>query len=124
MALMLGKLAPKKHDKTLFFKHYFVAVPPPPPVCYYDLRVRQSDIGMLGNDAVGDCAIAAPIHQHNLANSYTNASTNLTLADAMRMYRAVSGYDPAQTDVNGNNPTDVGCAYTDVFDYLMKLGII
>jgi hypothetical protein len=124
MPLMLGKRAPKWHAKTLFFHNYFVAVPPPPPVCYYDLRVRQSDIGMLGNDTIGDCAIAAPIHQHNLSNSYTNASTNLGLADAIRMYGAVSGYDPAQTDASGNNPTDVGCALTDVWDYLMKSGII
>lgn len=123
-SLKLGKRAVKYHPKTLFFRNYFVAVPPPPPVSYYDLRLRKSEWGMLGNDQVGDCAIAAPCHQVILSNSYTQDSANPQLADAMRMYSAVSGYDPSQTDANGNNPTDSGCAMTDVWDYLMKQGII
>jgi hypothetical protein len=120
----LGKHAPKFHAKTLFFHKYFVAVPPAPKVSYYDLRLRQSDWGMLGNDAVGDCAIAAPCHQIILSNSYTRATKNPTLNDTFRMYSDVSGYDPSQTDTNGNNSTDVGCAMTDVWDYLMKKGVI
>jgi len=124
MRLMLGKLPRKYHEKTLFFHKYFVAVPPAPPVSYYDLRLRQDAWGMLGNDQVGDCAIAAPCHQVILSNSYTQASANPTTATAYNMYSAVSGYDPSQTDVNGNNPTDVGCALTDVWDYLMRQGII
>ena len=89
----LGKRAPKLHAKTLFFKNYHVAVPPPPSVCYYDKRLRQSDWLMLGNDNVGDCAIAAPAHQAILENSYTRLISNPTLDDVMATYSAISGYN-------------------------------
>lgn len=117
LKLKLGKLAPKQHERTLFFRNYHVAVPPAPPECYYNLRLHPSDWKMMGNDSVGDCAIAAPAHQAFLSNSYTDAIANPTLDDVLNAYSAVSGY------VRGDESTDNGCAMTDVWNYTSTVGI-
>jgi len=117
MALRLGKHAPKIHPRTLFYHNYHVAVPPPPPVSYYYKRLHTNSWGMLGNDNVGDCTFADAGHQIMLNNSYTGRGPNPTLADILKGYSAVSGYDP-RTGANDN-----GCAITDVMDYRNTVGI-
>lgn len=132
--LFTGKLAPKYHAKTLFFKNYYVAVPPPPTVSYYDLRLRSDSWGMFGNgpdtyqgqpfSGCGCCAGAAPYHQVELSTSYTQDVPTPTINDVIALYEAVGGYDPSQTQQDGSNPTDNGMALTDVWDYLMKKRLI
>ena len=117
MLLKLGKHAPKWHPKTLFYHNYHVAVPPPPSVSYYYKRLHTNAWDMLGNDVVGDCTFADAGHQIMLNNSYTGRGPNPTLADILKGYSVVSGYDPT----TGQN--DNGCAITDVMNYRSIFGI-
>jgi hypothetical protein len=66
--------------------------------------------GTLGNTAVGDCAVAGPCHQVMLSTVEGPTKTAAPFDDAAALgnYSAITGYDPSQTDANGNNPTDQG----------------
>lgn len=115
--LKLGKKRPKFHPKTMFFRHYFVAVPPAPAVCYFNKRLGQNAWNMYLNDSLGCCAIADPAHHVLLETSYTGKVANPTDAEVLTAYEAVGGYIP------GNPGTDNGCAMTDVFNYWSTTGI-
>jgi hypothetical protein len=123
MPLMLGKSPPKFHEKTLFYKNYHVAVPPPPLNCYYNLRISRLKWLMYLNDQLGCCAIADPAHTVLLDTSYTQKLPNPTDVQVLTAYEAVGGYDPSQTQPDGSNPTDNGCAMTDVYNYWSTTGI-
>jgi hypothetical protein len=112
----LGK-HPVRHDpRTLKLAKYFTAaIPPPPSTC--DWIKGKGNFGMMLNDQLGDCAIAAPGHQEQIWTM--NASTELTLPDnaILKAYEAVSGYKP------GDPNTDNGCNMLDVLKYWRKTGI-
>ncbi len=98
-----------------------------PAACHRSLR--GFDYGMLGNDAVGDCVIAELYHsvQHSRATAGRKdapagdpALTQCTL----KTYSAITGYDPAQTDRNGDNPTDQGTDPGGAYAYWQTTGIL
>lgn len=76
---------------------------------------RPIDLGMLGNDQVGDCTIAGHYHLRMIQRAVAQAGSPLvvTTEQAIADYSAITGYDPSQTE-NGVNPTDTGAALTDV----------
>lgn len=119
MAFKLGKLAPKHNDKTLLFSKYLKAdaPPPPPEKAFYEYAVDPSAILMYGNDTVGDCTCAAVAHYIILATAHTGKVFFPDPADVMKMYSAISGYDP----VTGAN--DDGCAMTDVLNFWQTVGL-
>lgn len=123
--MKLGKLAPKKHSKTLLFSKYLLAdaPPPPPEKTYWEYKVNPSTIGMYGNDTIGDCTCAAVAHYIILATAHTGKVVFPEVEDVIKMYSAITGYDPSQTDANGNNPTDTGAAITDVLNYWQTTGL-
>ena len=73
-------------------------------------------LDMLANDTIGDCVIAMAMHyaQNETANTGSPLTASADLAIAT--YAAITGYDPSQTDSDGNNPTDQG---TDIEGQLM-----
>ena len=125
MTYKLGKLPPKFNKKTLSFAKYLKAdaPPPPPSKLYREYKIPAGAWGMYANDTVGDCTCAAVAHMLMLVTAHTGNLVTPATADILVAYSAITGYDPTQTDVNGNNPTDNGAAITDVLAYWQNTGI-
>ena len=78
---------------------------------------------MLGNDTVGDCALAGQAHADMLwAANAEHVQLPITTAMVLRAYSALTGYDPA-ADGPGGNPTDRGTVLLDALKYWRKRGI-
>ncbi len=110
----LGKL-PKKYDSRnlQFAKYLKLAVLPPIPT-----KIDYSDgitgWGMMLNDKIGDCTIAAVGH---LIEAWSGGKTIVPDLTIQNVYSAISGYDP----VTGKN--DNGCAELDVLNYWYTTGV-
>lgn len=117
-----GLLPPRHDPRTLRLARYLhhATLPPPQPVDWSE-GVTYT---MLLNDRIGDCAVAGPEH---LIQTWTRAEAGIEClisdADALAVYAALTGYDPAQADADGNNPTDTGCVLLDVLKYWRDPGI-
>jgi hypothetical protein len=72
-----------------------------------DHRPVGMDIGMLGNDTVGDCVIAAGGHSEEVADFYGLArpAIQVTTDSTLAYYSAITGYDPS--DPNSDQGTDL-----------------
>ena len=70
----------------------------------------------LGNDEVGNCVIAMAMHDAQNETANTGNPLTPTKQLALMTYSTITGYDPKQTDAQGNNPTDQG---TDIEGQLM-----
>lgn len=90
--------------------------PTPPPSCDWLSQVRAW--GMLRNDSVGDCTAAGAAHVAMAVDKY-GQDRDLVISDddVLAMYRAISGYDPA------NPATDVGATLQDACDYWHTSGV-
>jgi hypothetical protein len=121
----LGKLPRKPHRRTLDLRRYLVAgpsgLPTPPAKLWREYKVPKWTMAM--NDTVGCCTVAAIAHMVMLMTAHTGAMVTPSDADVIAVYSAVTGYDPSQTDADGNNPTDNGAAITDVLAYWQTKGI-
>jgi hypothetical protein len=80
--------------------------------------------GMLGNDTVGDCTVACMLHLMQLWCYLNKKPFDPTAAQALSLYSAITGYDPAQTQPDGSNPTDQGADPTAVLQYAQKVGML
>jgi hypothetical protein len=78
---------------------------------------------MYGNDTIGDCTAACAGHQIQAWTRYTGAEVDVPEDEITQLYSAVSGYDPAQVQPDGSNPTDTGAAIQDVLTYWRKSGV-
>jgi hypothetical protein len=77
-------------------------------------------LGMLLNDRIGDCYIAALLHALQvLIPGFTP-----TDAQALYLYEKVTGYDPTKTAADGSNPTDNGTAGRQLYDWALKNKLI
>jgi hypothetical protein len=121
----LGKLAPKANPKTLLFSKFLRADAPPPPPnkLWREYKIPKDAWQMFGNDTAGDCTCAAIAHMLMLVTAHVGKMVTPQLSDVIGAYSAITGYDPSQTDANGNNPTDNGAAITDVLAYWQKTGL-
>lgn len=78
----------------------------------------------LGNDTIGLCVIAAAMHYAQNETANTGNPLTPTKALAIKTYSAITGYDPSQTDAQGNNPTDQGTSFeSQMFPYWKSTGI-
>jgi hypothetical protein len=105
---------------------------PAPPQTYGHENV-VTDWGMLANgpdpsapdiEPVGDCAIAAPLHAIRLWHAETGVPVNITPQSAIANYSAITGYDPSQTDAQGNNPTDQGTDVQQMLECWRTTGLV
>lgn len=113
----LGKLAPKKDDRTLLLAKYFTDQLPAVPTSYDWVDGAPPEWGMMGNDTVGDCTCASAGH---LLMLWTDAAGDLftpTDEQILAAYSAITGYTP------GDSNTDTGAAELDVLNYWKKKGI-
>jgi hypothetical protein len=116
MTLKFGKLQARPDAVTFKFSDYvdLSALAAPPTNFGREKLVKQW--GMCGNDVAGDCVFAGAQHETKLWCAESGKAVNLSDATAIRNYAAFTGYDPSQTDAQGNNPTDQG---TDVASWLV-----
>ena len=81
-------------------------------------------LDVLSNDTIGDCVIAAAMHYAQVETANTGNPLTPSAPLAIQTYSAITGYDPSQTDANGNNPTDQGTDFeSQLFPYWQKTGI-
>lgn len=112
----LGRL-PTKHDpRTLKLARYLTsALPPAPPE--HDYTAKVTAWGMMGNDTVGDCTVAAAGHEVEAWTAYATQEHEVTTAEVLAAYSAITGYDPARPE------TDQGAFCLDVLKYWRSHGI-
>lgn len=113
----LGKLPPKEDPRTLQMAAYLRRKLPSAPLRQDWTVGMTSWWGMMLNNQLGDCTIAAAGH---LIMEWTaNLNQEIVLADdtILKAYEAVSGYDPA----SGAN--DNGAVELDVLKYWRSTGI-
>lgn len=124
--LKYGKRPPKFNPKTLLMSKYVLAdaPPPPPEKRAWEYVIADDAWEMLGNDTVGDCVIAAMMHFIMASTANTGKPATFTTELALELYSAITGYDPSQTDDEGNNPTDQGTTWTDALAYWQSTGIV
>jgi len=115
MSMKLGKLAPKRHDKTLWLPKYLSApLPVPPSKTYWEYKVKTWPMYL--NDQIGCCVFAAGGHMEQNWNAHSGISLTPTDQDVLAAYEAVGGYSP-------NDPsTDNGAAITDFLAYWQAAG--
>ena len=121
----LGKKPARPEAVKLWFHHYVPdtsALPPVPDT--YGHQGAVTDWGMLANDQIGDCGPVAALHALKLWAAETGRSINITDAAAIRNYHLITGYDPTQTDADGNNPTDQGTDLRELLEYWRTTGLI
>jgi hypothetical protein len=124
MTRKFGKLAPKWNRKTLRLSDYIPGgLPAAPEKVFREYKIPPAAWGMMRNDQIGDCTCAAIAHMVMLFTAHTGALITPTDDQVVGVYSAVTGYDPAQTDDQGNNPTDQGAAITDILNYWQTTGI-
>lgn len=115
---------PYRHDDRTFKLHRYLdpkALPPTPRMKKLDPMVKNWP--MYANDRIGDCTAAAVGHATQLWTALGHTEVDPTEANVIAMYSAITGYDPAQTDRSGNNPTDQGAVMLDVMRYWRKVGL-
>lgn len=116
--MLLGKLAPKYHPKTLKLGKYLdISLPVPVQKVFREYKVPKQAKQLFGNDKVGDCTCAGAANMLTLNTCHTGDVVIPTLEEVMAMYSAVSGY------VAGDDSTDNGAAMTDVLAYLQDVGL-
>lgn len=82
-----------------------------PPTCSW---WRPIKFGMLGNDTVGDCVIAYMLHQIKIWWSIAHAGEPLpdfTDEQAIQLYSAITGYNPADPSTDQGTDPDTALAY-------------
>jgi len=109
----LGKHPKKVDSRTLQFSKYVKPnLPPVPAIIDYSQGIINW--GMMLNDSIGDCTIAAIAH---LIEAWTKQGKVIPDNLILAFYSAISGYDPH----TGNN--DNGAAILDVLSKWKKDGI-
>ncbi len=124
MAYRFGKKAPRRLSTTLALTDFADMTWPSVQAQGWEYAPFPIKLDILGNDVVGDCVIAAAMHyaQNETANTGNPLTPNTQLA--LETYSAITGYDPSQTDANGNNPTDQGTDFeSQLFPYWTNHGI-
>lgn len=123
--MMLGCNPRKKGvvAPILMAKYFGASLPPAPEKVYREYKIPGDAWQMFGNDTIGDCTCACIAHILMLVTAHTGKIVIPTLQDVISTYTAASGYDPKQTDANGNNPTDVGADLPTVLNIWRDTGI-
>lgn len=111
----LGRL-PRKFDPTIphlsalrmMQKQQDIQLPPVPDAVDYAAHLPQ-DLGMMGNDRLGDCTSAGCYHLEQVWTQCSKGSAETAKdSDVVKWYSEVSGYNPRTgANDNGANEQDV-----------------
>lgn len=113
--MKLGKRAPRHDSRTLKMARYSTELAAPPPTC--DLTSKVTNLGVMVNDKLGDCTIAAIGH---MVQAWTaEAGDQVIIPDRaiLGAYEAFCGYSPADPS------TDQGGVELDVLNAWRKSGV-
>jgi hypothetical protein len=94
--------------------------PPPPEVDWLKAALDQApggDLGMMGNDQLGDCTIAAAGHARQIWTANTGTMETPSDASVIADYSKVDGYVP------GDPSTDQGGVEADVLAAWQRSGV-
>jgi hypothetical protein len=107
-----GKLPPKIDPRTLKLSDYMSSRLPVLPTAFQWSRWCPDELGMMGNDRLGNCVAAAAGHaiQSWTGNAHRpeNAVT-VSDDDVIAMYSAISGYVPGQPETDRGAYMITGC---------------
>lgn len=115
--MKLGKLAPKHDARTLQLANYLQPSVLPTIPASQDWSSKVPSWPLYGNDILGDCTAAGVAHMLMAWSANANTEITPTDHDVIKLYSAVSGYDP-NTGENDN-----GAVELDVLNYWRKHGI-
>jgi len=118
-SLKYGKNPPEHSPLTLRLDDYVErSVLPAPEVRRgWEYAVPKGTYGMLGNDQVGNCVIAAVLHFIQIANANAGRVVTFTTEQAIQLYSDVTGYNPSDPS------TDRGTAWTAMLEYWRTKGV-
>jgi hypothetical protein len=118
--MKIGKKPARPGSVKLRLRDYlnYKALPVPPASFDYSSRL-PADVGMLGNDSVGDCTCADADHVVMIWRALAGSlPATFSAANALADYSAITGYDPADP------ATDQGADMQQVASYRLKTGMI
>jgi hypothetical protein len=115
MIRKLGKLPPRHDIRTLRLARYTASLPPAP--LSTDWSAKLTNLGMMANDALGDCTCAAIGHIIQTWTANNGDQVILSDADIVALYEQACDYDPS------NPATDQGGVELDVLNYWRKNGV-
>lgn len=118
----LGLREPKLDRRTFKLANYLAAdLPPAPPATAWRQAVKKP-WGVMGNDAIGNCGLAAPAH--GLMGWTANARSLIVPTDGQVVseYIAVTGAEGAAYDP-GTGANDNGVALLDVLNRWRSVGL-
>jgi len=110
----LGKLPAKRDNKVFLFEKYYTAPTYPAAQSWSD---KITNLGMMGNDLIGDCTFATAGHAVQLWSANNGNQIIIDDKAIIKGYSDVSGYNT----INGLN--DNGAVELDVLSYLRNTGI-
>jgi hypothetical protein len=117
VAYCLGKRPARENAIPLKLKNYLDLSKLPTPPASFGHYGMVPDWKMLGNDRVGDCGIAGPMHAIMLHNAMAGRTVNVDTLSTLENYAAITGWDP-------NDPaTDQGSDCGEVADYWQNTGL-
>jgi hypothetical protein len=111
----LGKKAVRHDPRTLKLARYTAALADPPTEC--NLTGKITDLGMMLNDALGDCTCASIGHMVQAWTAEDGAQVIIADADIEKAYEAFCGYRP------GDPSTDQGGIELDVLNGWRQVGV-
>lgn len=118
MSLKLGKLPAIKNSVSFRLRDYLSLSKLPEAPTSVNHEKVQIVWGMLGNDQYGDCVWAGAGHETMLWNKDGGVTVNITSANALSDYSAVTGFNP-------NNPnSDKGTDMSAAAKYRQKTGVV
>lgn len=126
MAGKLGKQPATEDRRDLLFRDFVTPSQLPKTPSRFGYGTSVTNWGMLANDQFGDCVPVGAAHAAMLFGESirgTAGMASFTDDAVLADYSAVTGFDPSQTDRNGNNPTDQGTYVRDYLNYWRKTGI-
>lgn len=123
--LPLGKKPARKGAVTFKLTDYAkLSKLPKPPRSFGHLALQKQPWGDLGNQDYGCCAWAGAAHETMGWAAEAGQVVRFTTENVLSDYAAQTGFDPAQTDAQGNNPTDLGTDMQQAASYRRKTGIV
>jgi len=114
MLYKCGKLPKEDDARNLKLARYLKTASICPATCDWTSKVWNP--GMMLNDQIGDCTCATTGHMEQTWTANDGIQVNISDADILAAYKAVSGYD-------GTPQTDNGAIVLDVLKHWQKVGV-
>lgn len=111
--MKLGKTPARANSISFRLRDYLslATLPTPPTKFGHQSLINSNAWGMLGNDTVGDCVIAGAGHETMLWNREANKLVNISTANAISDYSAITGYNPKDPNTDQGTDMQVAASY-------------